>query len=444
MKLSSVSIKNYHCFTDETIYFDPNLTVLIGDNGCGKTSVLEAVKIALGSFFLGIDGITTTTIDKNDVRKVLYTSGSTVNAEPQFPIEISAAADFPPCSSTVTGLNSACRIEWKRSLSGTNNKTTVSEAKDIKQYSEMIQAAVREGKQDIELPIISYYSTGRLWAQKKDTKDNIFNSDEPLSRFEGYKDCLSAVSNEKRMKKWFQTITFTELQDRTPSPELSAVKKAISVCFRNIIPDCKPETVTVRYEVKSRELQILYLDKEDNMMVHPMHELSDGYRNTLGMIADIAYRMAVLNPQMLDKCTEAHGVVLIDEIDLHLHPMWQKRIIADLREAFPNVQFIVTTHSPQVISSVSTNNIVRLRNYSAENVIEETYGKDTNLVLNTFMGVSERPEPIMDEINKIRDMLDNGQFSEAKPLIDSLAKKLGADDPIITEFNTIVFVEGGI
>lgn len=444
MKLNSISIKNFHCFTDETICFDPELTVLIGDNGCGKTSVLEAAEIALGSFFLGVDGVAAPTIDKNDVRRVYYTSGSSVNSEFQFPVEISAAADFPACSSNVAGLDSDKRIEWKRTLSGTNNKTTVSDAREIKQYSEMIQAAVRDGKQNIELPIISYYSTGRLWAQKKDSKDNAFSSDEPVSRFAGYKDCLSAVSNEKLMKKWFKLTTYTELQDMTTSPELSAVKKAISVCFRNIIPDCKPETVSVRYEVKSGELQILYTNKENNAVVRPMHELSDGYRNTLGMIADIAYRMAVLNPQMLDKCTETHGVVLIDEIDLHLHPMWQKRIIADLREAFPNVQFIVTSHSPQVISSVSINNIVRLRNYSAESVLEETYGKDANLVLNTFMGVSERPENIMVKINRIRDMLDKGQYDEAKPQVDSLAEILGENDPVITEFKTILFVEGDL
>ena len=84
-----------------------------------------------------------------------------------------------------------------------------------------------------------------------------------------------------------------------------------------------------------------------------MKELSDGYKNTLSMVADIAYRMAVLNPWLLDRVlTETTGIVLIDEIDLHLHPQWQQRIIGDLRTIFPKVQFIVSTHAPLVINSV--------------------------------------------------------------------------------------------
>ena len=113
-----------------------------------------------------------------------------------------------------------------------------------------------------------------------------------------------------------------------------------------------------------------------------MKHLSDGYKNTLSMIADIAYRMAVLNPWLLEKVLkETLGIVLIDEIDLHLHTKWQQRIITDLRSIFPKVQFIVSTHAPIVISSVKKDNLLILQDLQADNPIIETYGKDANTIL---------------------------------------------------------------
>ena len=113
-------------------------------------------------------------------------------------------------------------------------------------------------------------------------------------------------------------------------------------------------------------------------------------------MADIAYRMAVLNPQLLENVlTETDGIVLIDEIDLHLHPAWQQRILGDLTFIFPKVQFIVTTHAPEVINSVPRENVIVIEKHRAIPAPAETYGKDANGVLRMIMKVHEWPDSVM-------------------------------------------------
>ena len=130
-----------------------------------------------------------------------------------------------------------------------------------------------------------------------------------------------------------------------------------------------------------------------------MSEMSDGYRNMLSMVADIAYRMALLNPQFLGEVTKkTSGVVLIDEIDLHLHPAWQRHIVSALKEIFPKVQFIVSTHAPSVISSVPKEEIVVLENHQVRRAELPTYGKDANSILKTVMDVPERPDPVAEKL----------------------------------------------
>ena len=160
----------------------------------------------------------------------------------------------------------------------------------------------------------------------------------------------------------------------------------------------------------------------------PVNQLSDGYKSTISLVADIAYRMAVLNPQLLgDVCNETDGIVLIDEVDLHLHPKWQQRILGDLTEIFPKVQFIISTHAPEVINSVSKENVIVLENNQAVSAPAETYGKDANGILRTIMHVKERPNEIMQKFDDFYDLLNKGKYIEAGEVLDDLENVLGED-----------------
>ncbi|MFI3213509.1 MAG: AAA family ATPase [Eubacteriales bacterium] len=201
------------------------------------------------------------------------------------------------------------------------------------------------------------------------------------SRTLGYLDCLEAESNEKLMLNWFQNMTLKELQGKSTIPELEAVRKSIIKCYKLITGYID---VKVEFNIDTHGIDLVYKETVDESYRRsPMKELSDGYKNTLSMIADIAYRMAVLNPALLENVIEqTPGVILIDEIDLHLHPKWQQRILGDLKEIFPLVQFIVTTHAPAVIHSVDKKSLLIFNDEGDLQGAEEILGSLVKIVGN--------------------------------------------------------------
>jgi hypothetical protein len=160
----------------------------------------------------------------------------------------------------------------------------------------------------------------------------------------GYDQCLSPASDPKRLFRWFKTNELAALQKGDTRHVLEAVRAAILAIV--------PGTKRAYWDVDFDEL-VIVTDYPSGDRMNPFHLLSDGYRNLVGLAADIAYRMAVLNPHLLaDATRETPGVVLIDELDLHLHPTWQRMIVSALLRAFPRVQFVETTHSPFIIQDL--------------------------------------------------------------------------------------------
>lgn len=153
-------------------------------------------------------------------------------------------------------------------------------------------------------------------------------------------------------------------------------------------------------------------------------------------MADIAYRMAALNPQLLGNvCRETDGVVLIDEVDLHLHPTWQQRILGDLTEIFPKVQFIVSTHAPAVINTVKSENIILLDDGMAYEPSGEVHGKDTNTIISGIMHSSERPMEIKALFQKFYHFIDCEEIENAEQILNQLKEKIGDDDSEIAGCN---------
>ena len=165
------------------------------------------------------------------------------------------------------------------------------------------------------------------------------------------------------MMNWFKKKTIQTMQICSEalgkSIELSVVYRAMQMCFQRVTGY---SDVDFNYNLDTNEIECRYVDEDGLSMSVPLPQMSDGYKSTISLIGDIAYRMAVLNPQLgMDVIDETDGIVLIDEVDLHLHPAWQHRILGDLQEIFPKIQFIVTTHAPAVISSAKSENLVILK-----------------------------------------------------------------------------------
>lgn len=427
MRIDTIHIKNFRCFADFEMSFDPGMTVLVGINGAGKSAVLDAVSIGLGAYISGIDGVGTNSIAREDVRHIAFESGSRFIPQPQFPVTVK-------CVGHADGQT----LEWTRSLNSINGKTTTKGAHQISDYARGLLTRVRGGENTI-LPVLGYYGTGRLWAQKREKSSGRFDlTDSQFSRESGYIDCLDTWSNEKLMLKWFKLMTMQEIQEGRALPELMAVKNAVLQCFSSVAGE---RDANLEYSLKNSALELSYTTADGERKAFPVKELSDGYKNTISMIADIAYRMAELNPHLENSPAQTPGVVLIDEIDLHLHPAWQRVILQDLRRIFPLVQFIVTTHAPAVISSCRDGEIVLLKDGRAETPSYKTYGRDINSIICEVMNVPARPDAVIAELNEFKKAMAHEDFETAGSKLAHLKDELGAYDPDIAAADVSLALE---
>ena len=412
MYIKSLELNNYRCFEHLSVNFAPDYTVLVGVNGSGKSTILDGIATALGSYVAGFDGILSNGISQDDAHLKVYELGSRVDAEAQYPVNVAAV-----CS--VDG----SEIQWRRSLHGEKGRTHIVEAKAIMDYGSALQQRIRQGDKSVVLPLIAYYGTGRLYVQKKQKKHS--DSSSAFTRTTGYIDCLDSASNEKQMLRWFEQMTMIELQEGIQMPELSAVKNAMAKCFSG---NDASRNAKFEYKVKTREIEVEYMNGSTKEKL-PMRMLSDGVRITISMVADIAYRMALLNPQLLDRVLEeTPGIVLIDEIDMHLHPEWQRRIMGDLKSVFPKVQFIVTTHAPSVLVNVKSNNVLLLDSGNVYAPNNTTYGRNVDAILREMMGVDVRPSDVVAMLREFYESLSVEDYPKAKELLENLEQILGTND----------------
>ncbi|MEG1602450.1 MAG: AAA family ATPase [Cloacibacillus sp.] len=435
MRLSNVCVKNFRCFEDISLDLSGSLTILVGNNGAGKSALLDAIAIGLGAFTAGIKDLKANyNIDKNDARHVSYAAGGAVNTEAQYPVSVSCVGRVEHDKTT---------LKWTRSLNSSGGSTTVKGAREIIEYASRLTLNVMKntGEHDV-LPVFGYYGTGRLWAHKKAKWGAAGRK--KTSRIDGYIDCLAAESNEKLMLEWFEKMTQKELQElqlnngAAKLPIFEVVKSAVKQCVEKISDFQDSE---IRYNLESQSLELIS-SASKNRQTYLLTELSDGYKSTISMIGDIAYRMAVLNPHLEEKAlTAAPGVVLIDEVDLHLHPLWQQVILSDLTRIFPKVQFIVTTHAPSVIMSAKDAQIVVIEREDLHTPHYAVYGRDANSILCELMGASERPSEIKSLLNNFYTQVSEMKLEEAEAVLERIKTEIGADDPEIAKAETVLFFE---
>lgn len=339
MIVHSVTLENFKHFEKETFCFNSRFTVLIGNNATGKSSILEAVAVFAGAYLLGFSGVSKRHIKQSEVRQQYITVGEIETLEAQYPTKVSGIGSLLFSETNLDAQN----LKWSRELSGPKNKTTSGNAKVISEFAKQAANDIKEGK-EVELPLLAYYGTGRLWDKKKESKIS-----KPDSREVGYRDCLDPQSNHSLFERWFSRLELASIQKKKEFGVVEAVRDVVKQC----IPGCKH----FYYDFELGEL----VAELEHQGVMRFSNLSDGYRNMIAIIADIAHRAARLNPQYgRDVAKKIQGVVLIDEIDLHLHPKWQRTIVNDLKNAFPELQFIATTHSPFIIQSMQSGEVIDL------------------------------------------------------------------------------------
>lgn len=425
MYLEKLKLHNFRCYEKLEIDFNRQLTVLVGKNGSGKTTVLEAIAIALGTWFVGFNIVNAKGINKRtDPLRKAYQIGATDDVQTQFPVEIEAWGKIEESEDQI--------LHWKRELYTPTGTMTTKDAKEIVEYAAEYQKAISEGRTDIYLPMVAYYGTGRLWDYHRQKRTDVFKVS---SRTNGYIDCLDGTANVKLMMDWFQIMTINKYQRQEENlesnPELDTVYLAMEKCLTNL---SGYSDVKIRYNMGTQELDVYYSEQDKQRMRIPLNQLSDGYKGMISLVADIAYRMATLNPQLgTEVLSKGDGVVLIDEVDLHLHPAWQQKVIDNLMNIFPKVQFIVSTHAPAIISSVKTDKLRILSNKEVCMTANQVYGKDVNSVMKEIMGVNDRPDQFVELFEKFYRLLSEKKYDEAGAVLDKLDEERGYHDPEIVK-----------
>ena len=363
MKLERVEIENYRAIEQLTLRLDPSLTVFHGDNAHGKTSILSAIAVGLGSIPRLLPGVSGIDFRKTDRRGWQFLR-----------VELT----------TTEG------VAWDRRRTFGQITRRAITRRSLKEVVDAIVSADRDGQEPLDLPIVAFYDTDRAVFDQPRRRRGF---ETEFLRYAALEGALSARTDFKDFFKWFYAKENEELREQRLRrdfdfrlKDLDAVRQAIM----SMIPgasephtELNPLRFMVFLKLESMKAERLSLD-----------ELSGGYRNALALSADLARRMAQGNPHLDDPLT-SEAIVLIDEVELHLHPSWQQRVLTDLSATFPNTQFIVSTHSPQVLTTVGPEHIVSLQREDGHIVAGQasaaTYGAEAGDVLSTVMGVDERP-----------------------------------------------------
>lgn len=413
MNISKISLKNYRKFEKLEIEFDEKLSVLVGKNGTGKTSILDALAVAAGTFFFALDGVSSIGIRPTDAHNRYFTLGEDIDVQKQFPVEIAAEGSID-----------GRKIEWKRSLNSAGGKTRSVDAKGMTSVSTSYQERLMKGDASLKLPLVAYYGTGRLWDDHREKRSGIYKQN---TRVNGYIDCLDGRANVKLLLDWFKRMALKGKQNGRQNETYLAVKGAMEQCFSRLTGI---EDVLVLVNPDTFAIEINYYETEEGRVQIPLEQLSDGYRCALSMIGDIAYRMATLNPQLAgDVLKETEGIILIDEVDLHLHPEWQQHILSDLTDTFPKVQFIVTTHAPAVINAISGGSLLVINDDNdIVNRGDDSYGQDINTVVRTVMEAGVRPEKIQKLFDRFYRELDEKSTEGSQKIIDELRTLIDVND----------------
>lgn len=431
MEIKSFRLINVGRFSDLDVALAPTekhaskVTVLVGNNGAGKTTLLKSVATSLSWLVARVkspSGIGRR-IDEDAIQNGAATSSILIRVQDVL------ISDF---------LVDSLEFQWGIAANrrGRHSASTIGLG-ELTKLAGGYRSELTE-KADFSLPLLAFYPVERsvieipLKVHSKHTFDQL----------DGYDNALGRGVDFRRFFEWFReredsenetgisTELLNELSQKiapgTPVWELLAKEHASSrdrqlTAVRTAIEAFMPGFTKLR--VKRKPRLHMAIDKDGKTL--NVSQLSQGEKSMMALVGDIARRLAMMNPA-LENPLQGNGIVLIDEVDLHLHPKWQRSLIAQLTTTFPNCQFLLTTHSPLVISD-SKDVLVYVMDDGELREQDSLYGLDANQVLLSVMDTGIRNEAVQNCLDEMQHFLMRGELDEARTLYGVLADQLPAD-----------------
>ena len=401
MKLQSLGISGFRGIRELELEFPEQINMLVGVNGAGKSAVLDCTAIMLSRLIGRIRSSTGTG---------RFFSDSDINndtSETRNEIEICFQGES---------------VRWSVSKSRKGRRRqTITNLDEVRKHVERFRSRLDEDERT-SLPLAVYYPVNRAVL---DIPLRI-RTRHPFDRLAAYDQALSGEWSSFRIFfEWFREREDLENERRLAKrryrdPQLEAIRRAM----KRFLPDF------TGLKIRRSPLRMVVKKDGEELIVN---QLSDGEKCTLAMVGDLARRTAIANPTMQDPL-ESEGIVLIDEIDLHLHPGWQRRVVPALQQTFPNCQFLLSTHSPQILGHLCPENIWMLESASSGVVgrrPDDAYGQTTNRILEDIMDVPARPQEVKDRLADLFLAIEERKMKKAKRLLSDVRKRIGTDPDLV-------------
>jgi predicted ATP-binding protein involved in virulence len=411
MLIKQLEISGLRSFSQANFMFEPGMNLLVGINGVGKTTVLDALRISLSKM---LPVLTASTAKKEG-----FTIGDIKNGQEALQVTL----NFEMEQTTAILLSQKNRIQFKP-LDEKGGRSQILETPDIEQVLPApLKKLFPNNKNATNQPIVVFFSTRRSLITDQAPSKTAAAGGQAAA----FADAL-LVNREFNLRifaQWYKAQEILGTENPKALNKIAIIKEALT----RFLPAFSNLTVT-------EEKGSLYFTVEKAGDTLSVKQLSDGERGMFSLVLDIARRLVQANPELEDPLSQGKGIILIDELDLHLHPKWQRTIVENLVRTFPQCQFIATTHSPQIIGEVKPQNIAII----ADGIHQpaSSFGVDSGRILEEVLDTVPRNAGVQLMLNELYKDINEDKLENAKKRLVKIIEILGPDDASVTQTSTMI------